>query len=499
MRKLIALLATFVAMFAVLGTPPALASTPPACSTANTTTGSGSCIESHMSTASSKTTQKTYAAVGTSGKILMRYNIASGIKTTAVENTSTGCKLYRAAYQRPASATCIRLVTGASYINSGVRLGQTAWSKWADSVRAPWCKFVRRGSQWYKAGCYNSTTHTVVGNCGNAVWFSGPRPALSYTQVILVQSFEQWNFSGSVAVTSSATSTATARAWCNQYGSYASATGYGYGSGKGSASASYVLKGLTKIQAWLNGKEVALNTSTSLVAQANATASSESTAVSNASAQVTCSTPPPPPSYNAPGISAQATSCDTAGHNPGIVSGTVSNPNGVADTAVVTIGSQSVTVSVPANGSTAFTMPNGYAPGTYTGSAHLQSAGTSASFQVSVAQCTPPQQTPPSIVNYTTLNDVDAGGTSPNFCATVNLPGSDQGVLTFAATYGSFQTSTFTVAGQVQKCTTYVAPTEVPSGGRDSITVYVRDNTTGLSAQSPTQSFPINTPPAPPV
>lgn len=126
------------------------------------------------------------------------------------------------------------------------------------------------------------------------------------------------------------------------------------------------------------------------------------------------------------------------------------------------------------------------------------STSPSASPSPSPSPTPTPSQTPPSIVQYTTLNDVDAGGTSPNFCATVNVPGSDQGTLTFAATYGSFTTSTFAVAGQVQKCTTYTAPTEVPPGGKDTITVFVRDNTSGLNAQSPSQSFPINKPPAPP-
>ena len=408
MRKLIALLASGVVAASVFGiTPSANADTtpPPSCSTADTTSAQGNCIESHTAQATSKTTDKAYAAVGTSGKVLVRYNIASGIRTTTAEN-GTGCKLYKSASARPASATCVRLATGATYINSGVRVGQSTWTKWRDSVRAPWCKFVKRGTQWYKAGCYSTTTRTITGNCGNAVWFAGPQPALTYNQVILVQSFEQWNFSGSVAVQSTATSTATARAWCNQNGSSASATGNGSGTGTGQASASYTLKGLSKIQAWLNGKEVSFTSSTSLDAQAQATASSESSAVSSASAQVTCSSAPQ------------------------------SSPP-------------------------------------------------------------PPQQTPPSIVQYTTLNDVDAGATSPNFCATVNIPGSDQGTLTFAATYGSFQTTTFAVNGQVQKCTTYVAPTEVPSGGRDSVTVFVRDNSTGLSDQK-SESFPINTPPAPP-
>lgn len=111
----------------------------------------------------------------------------------------------------------------------------------------------------------------------------------------------------------------------------------------------------------------------------------------------------------------------------------------------------------------------------------------------------PPSQTPPSIVSMTQLNDVDAGATAPNVCATVSLPGSDTGTVTFSAQYGTFQSpSQWTVSGQQTVCSTYVAPTEVPPGGTDQWTVFVRDNTTVLSAQQASSPFKINSPPPPP-
>lgn len=113
----------------------------------------------------------------------------------------------------------------------------------------------------------------------------------------------------------------------------------------------------------------------------------------------------------------------------------------------------------------------------------------------STTPSSPPSSPPPTIVSMTTINDVDMGGTSPNFCATADLPGSDAGTLSFTAKYGSFTTSTFSVSGMEQECTTYVAPNDPtsPSGLTESVTVTVRDTTTGLSA-SKSETFPVNPP-----
>lgn len=109
---------------------------------------------------------------------------------------------------------------------------------------------------------------------------------------------------------------------------------------------------------------------------------------------------------------------------------------------------------------------------------------------------TPPVVSPPTIVDLTQINDVDITNTT-QVCATANVPESNSGTLTFAARFGSFSTTkTFNVSGQVEKCTTYQAPTEVPSGGTDTITVTVRDNVTGKSA-SDTTTFKIGNPVVP--
>jgi len=109
---------------------------------------------------------------------------------------------------------------------------------------------------------------------------------------------------------------------------------------------------------------------------------------------------------------------------------------------------------------------------------------------------TPPVVSPPTIVDLTQINDVDITNTT-QVCATANVPESNSGTLTFAARFGSFSTTkTFNVSGQVEKCTTYQAPTEVPAGGTDTITVTVRDNVTGKSA-SDTTTFKIGNPVVP--
>lgn len=110
----------------------------------------------------------------------------------------------------------------------------------------------------------------------------------------------------------------------------------------------------------------------------------------------------------------------------------------------------------------------------------------------------PPPTCTPSIVSVTTINDVDAGGNSPNFKVTVNMCGSNTGTLIVSAKYGSFQSGTVTASGANTYTFTYVAPTEVPPGGTDTVTVSLRDNVTGLSATQNVQSFPINPPPPSP-
>ena len=120
------------------------------------------------------------------------------------------------------------------------------------------------------------------------------------------------------------------------------------------------------------------------------------------------------------------------------------------------------------------------------------STTATANCSASVTVSTPPAPSAPSIITVTTINDVNATGSSPNFCVTVNVPGSDTGALIVSATYGSFSSGTVTVSGQNQYCFTYLAPSEVPPGGTDTVTVNLRDNTTGLSASQNSQTFPVH-------
>lgn len=97
----------------------------------------------------------------------------------------------------------------------------------------------------------------------------------------------------------------------------------------------------------------------------------------------------------APTVSVQARACVNPGEATGIIDVVVGNPNDTADTAVVTVGSQTKTVSVAAN-STANLAFTGYAPGTYSVTAMLQQAGKSASTTVTVNECDVP---PPPVDN----------------------------------------------------------------------------------------------------
>jgi len=65
----------------------------------------------------------------------------------------------------------------------------------------------------------------------------------------------------------------------------------------------------------------------------------------------------------------------------------------------------------------------------------------------------------------------------------VKLPGNDSGTLTLTTHYGSFEQSSFSVRGTNKYCTTYVGPDDPNSGTlTNKVTVYLRDNRTGLDA-----------------
>lgn len=108
-----------------------------------------------------------------------------------------------------------------------------------------------------------------------------------------------------------------------------------------------------------------------------------------------------------------------------------------------------------------------------------------------------PKPAKPTIVNVTTLASVNVHDTpdeydsSKEFCAVGNLPGHDEGVMTLTSKYGSFTEGVFTGSKIGGGCTTYVAPSIVPPGGTDTVTVTLRDMNTGQLAVPNVQTIKI--------
>jgi len=111
----------------------------------------------------------------------------------------------------------------------------------------------------------------------------------------------------------------------------------------------------------------------------------------------------------------------------------------------------------------------------------------------------PPSKTVPVIESITALNDARIGDTSPTWCVTVKLDGSDSGTIKFAPVFGRFSVMSqyggtlnsdgsimFNVTGgESTKCASYSPPTEVPPGGQDDIIVTL---STGLGTVAGTPS-----------
>lgn len=478
MRKLIVLLATFVAMFVSLGSMPAFADN---CTTDSK--GVSYCNTQSMSISygSVSTSTTSVASSDVREMVNLQFENARGFVTSA------GCYKASSFTRVPRGAKCwIPTVKGYKFQNSG---------RGRNGVRYYFEDYI--GSKYSPLGTTRFYYDTAHGswrkqNCGNYVRFSGTAP-IPVAIVALVRTFS------AVSVTVKATQTATQKvhstASCSANGSSASADAYGSGTATATATASATATTQTQATATASGQA---KTTVSNSAQAAAYVAAQVNMYSGAWVSCSSTTSPPPPSYNAPSVAAQAQACVAPSGINGVVTGTVSNPNNIADNALITIGSQTITVTVPANGSTGFSLSN-FAPGTYTGSASLQTAQKSVSFQVTVQQCAPPQQTPPSITSMTTINDVEMGGTSPNFNVGTVVPLGHSGSLICSAQYGSFTPSTVSVSGMSTSTFTYVAPNDptAPNGLTENVTCTVYDSVTGLSAMR-SETFPINPRPAPP-
>lgn len=368
----------------------------PSCNDADTSTASGACSDIKTSSAHSKETSRSIAAVGTKGKILTRYFVASGVKLKGAEKSS-GCKLVSSYSKVPHGATCFRLKRGGKFINSGVTSsGQVR--EWNDYVGSPgsstpgakWMKFVKRGGKWVKAG-----DQTGNGNCANPVRFNGPKPKLSWKNVINIKSFSNWTFKGSVSAQADAEAEAMSKSWCNQDGSQASATAVGSAMATAQSKASYKVRGLSKIQAWVKGQSIELQQTLKLSVDAQAKAKAKAQAVANSWTQAKCQgSPGEVTEYQPPAVDVSASACVAPGQTNGFINVIVRNPNAINDVVLVEVSrgstlwkAQSRAISAGQSVTIGFAGPT---PDTYTIKATLQNAHKSATTQVTVAQCANP-------------------------------------------------------------------------------------------------------------
>ena len=290
--------------------------------------------------------------------------------------------------------------------------------------------------------------------------------------------------------------TSRAKAWCNTNSSSA------YGEGKGSAFALATgrasLKGrnktklIAKVEAAAQG-DLAAQLSGQSITQIKATvrASAFVKATSQASAKAVCTDNPPPPSYDQPDVNVTPVACVNPGQTRDVTV-TVSNPNDSADTARLTYRGQTTEKSVAANGQVTFTFAN-QAQGTYNGNVLLVTAVKSAGFSVTVEACPPPVENPPTIISVEQPNDVLVNN-SRTIRVRGSVPQGDTAVLSGSAQFGTITSgASQSVSGSFDITVTYVAPSEVPAGGNDTVSFQLISS----NGQKDTKSVTFEIRPAP--
>lgn len=105
-------------------------------------------------------------------------------------------------------------------------------------------------------------------------------------------------------------------------------------------------------------------------------------------------------------------------------------------------------------------------------------------------ECNPPAQ-PPVFVQFRQFNDLEVNWTDDH-CVTVDTPAGHTATVYWEADFGSFATPQKTAQDGMQICSAYKAPSEVPAGGTDRITVRAVDNVTDLSVTKTTDPFVIH-------
>jgi hypothetical protein len=371
-----------------------------------------------------------HVAVTTKGKTTLEYQVKTGY-------TVSGAKCYKepSFSKVPKGAKCwIATKKGYKYSNSGV--SQSGVRTYFGDVIGSGYSPV--GSKFY----YDSALHTWrKANCGNFVRFSGTE-ALQVQNVVLLRSFSQLRIKLMGYINKSLSEVVKAQAECSSNGTSASATAYGSDKLVIKISVSATASSYASAKAQANAQALKTASSEDMSLQDTVNAAALDNLEVSVSVSCQAITPPPPahqcqpPSTGtypncitpvAPSASAQAQACVNAGASNGVITGIVLDNNSSADTAVINIGSKTITVSVPAHGSANFTL-SGFAPGSYLGTALLQTVGLSATFGVTVQQCS--VVTPPPVQHYVQISctwqeEITVGGSSYTRCVVTDDNGAN--------------------------------------------------------------------------
>ncbi len=126
-------------------------------------------------------------------------------------------------------------------------------------------------------------------------------------------------------------------------------------------------------------------------------------------------------------------------------------------------------------------------------------AQASVDLEIEIPITPPPTPTPaPMFIQFREFNDLEVKWTSDH-CVTVDTPAGHSATVYWTAVYGSFAIPQKTAQDGVQICSLYKAPSEVPNGGTDTITVTATDNVTDKSVTKSTLPFVIQPTAQPPL
>lgn len=372
----VTIVTVFAFLASLIGVATVAVQTAQADTTGCTTLSNGSVMCNVTKTASSDAngqlvvTQQT--KVTTQGKIALRWQTSTGYKIAGAR-----CYSEPSFADVPRGAKCWRpTVKGFKFLNSGVNAAGQRVYFW-DYIGSGYSPLSSTYFYWDAA-----LDTWRKANCGNWAKFTQMQ-AISMTKVELVKTFSALSVKLTGYINKSLSESVQASVSCSVAGASASATATGQDSLTVKIAVTAIASSYAKAQAAATSKAIseANNEDLSLQSEVNIAAVDNLQVNASASCSSTGNS-----SYQAPAVTAAAQACVNAGSTSGIVNGMISNPNDIADTAVISLAGQTVTVQVAANSSTSFAF-YGLAPGMYTGIAALQTAGLSAQFSVTVGEC----------------------------------------------------------------------------------------------------------------